>query len=76
MNKSNLAWRGFVAQDLTVIAWPTYIAEHNRFHNIFHTEDSEFIARWRQWGAGDKVDFDGSPSEEAKEAVRRFLEDG
>jgi hypothetical protein len=32
--------------------------DHNEFHRMFFTKDSDFMARWRQWKPGDKVDFD------------------
>lgn len=73
MEPRDLAWRGFVTRDLKVIAWPTMLAQHTDFHGIFLTDDSQFVARWRQWGPGELPDIDSGASEDAVAAVTAFL---
>ena len=68
-----VAWRGFVTHGGEVIAWPTLLADHNDFHATFGTTDSDFLARWRQWGTRAKVDYDDGTPDKAKEIVERWL---
>lgn len=73
LKKKDLAWRGFVAEDGSVIAWPTLLSDHNQFHRIFYTKDSNFGARWRQWDPSDAPDFEGKPTDKQRKAVEEFL---
>lgn len=68
------AWRGFVDHDGDIVAWPTLLADHNQFHFAFHTSDEDFIARWRQWSPGGKVDFDPGVSETTKQLVNDWVQ--
>lgn len=73
MNRDRIAWRDFVTKDLEVIAWPLMLTDHADFHYKFGTQDEDFAARWRQWAAGGRIDFDPGASEDAKQAVREFV---
>lgn len=73
MKRSEIAWRGFVTEDLEVVAWPTLLSDHNNFHRTFMTSDSDFVARWRQWGPGEAPDFDPGATVEEIEAVVEWL---
>jgi hypothetical protein len=73
MNRNDFAWRGFVDHDGKVIAWPTMIIDHREFHRVFYTDDSDFLARWRQWSPGEEPDFDPGTPPEAKQIVKDWL---
>jgi hypothetical protein len=69
MLTKEIAWRGFVTQDLELIVWPTLLAQHNDFLAMFGRDESKYRARWRQWSVGGEVDFDPGADPEAVRAV-------
>lgn len=74
MNKSDIAWRGFVCYDDTIIAWPMILADHRQFHTAFGTDDSDFSARWRQWTPGGRPDIDATDAMvDARELIEAWL---
>lgn len=70
---NEIAWRGFVTQDLQVVAWPMLLADHATFHRTFGTSDADFAARWRQWWPERFPEFDPGAPPEAVQAVKDWL---
>lgn len=71
---TSVAYRGFVRNDGSVIAWPTLLADHNDFLRTFYAKSDDFAARWRQWEPDGPVDFDPGAPDFAREAVKLFFE--
>lgn len=69
------AYRGIVDRSGDVWLWPTVLWDHNEAFAAWPPLGRDYTARFRQWEAGGRVEFDQpTPTPDEVERVHRAIE--